>query len=398
MLNLSDCIWLKELPENIPKLANLRCLEINGCHSLTHMPPGLGQLTSLQVLPLFIMTQEPEADFFSKYCSGLAELLIVKEKPRANFFAKHCGSLAELNKLNNLRGELCIILNLARVKNAASEAKAANLKDKQHLRRLKLQWDRQKAKKGKDVEDVRNDENLMKGLRPHPNLKNLYVEWYKGVRFPSWLASLTNLVELEISNSKCNHLPPMYQLPCLRDLSLKYMPNLKRIATSSHSFSSYPSPSLSKLKSLYLIEILDLEFLAEQWLQNLASLENLTIEACAGLKYLPLSRSIQHLTSLKSLEIRGCEEVDLFSDDEIRFFSVTSLQTLKISDVLCLITLPVWIGNLTSLQDLEIEGCPNLKSLPEGIGNLSSLQSLIINGQCPLPLERKIPKWRRGLA
>lgn len=189
---------------------------------------------------------------------------------------------------------------------------------------MKLQWDRQKAKKGKDVEDVRNDENLMKGLRPHPNLKNLYVEWYKGVRFPSWLASLTNLVELEISNSMCNHLPPMYQLPCLRDLSLKYMPNLKHIATSSHSFSSYPSPSLSKLKSLYLIEIQDLEFLAEQWLQNLASLENLTIEACAGLKSLPLSRSIQHLTSLKSLEIRGCEEVDLFSDDEIRFFSVTS--------------------------------------------------------------------------
>ena len=206
----------------------------------------------------------------------------------------------------------------------------------------------------------------------------------------------------------CRNLTCMPLFPSLEKSRLTYasskplqqtmaMP-MNMTATSSHSFSSYPSPSLSKLKSLYLIEIQDLEFLAEQWLQNLASLENLTIEACAGLKSLPLSRSIQHLTSLKSLEIRGCEEVDLFSDDEIRFVSVTSLQTLRISDVLCLITLPVWIGNLTSLQDLEIEGCPNLKSLPEGIGNLSSLQSLIINDRCPLPLERKIHKRRRGLA
>ena len=229
------------------------------------MPPGLGQLTSLQVLPLFIMTQEPEADFFSKYCSGLAELLIMNEKPRANFFSKHCGSLAELNKLNNLRGELCIILNLARVKNAASEAKAANLKDKQHLRRLKLQWDRQKAKKGNDVEDVRNDENLMKGLRPHPNLKNLYVERYKGVRFPSWLASLTNLVELEISNSKCNHLPPMYQLPCLRDLSLKY--KLKHI--SNREISDEISSSTAFFPSLESLELLECPELKGWWRRDI---------------------------------------------------------------------------------------------------------------------------------
>ena len=67
------------------------------------MPPGIGQLTSLQGLPLFIVNKELT-----------------------------CAGFPELNKLNNLRGELSIKIKV-RVEDATSEAEAANLKDKQHL-------------------------------------------------------------------------------------------------------------------------------------------------------------------------------------------------------------------------------------------------------------------------
>ena len=104
------------------------------------MPCGIGQLTSLQTLSLFVVSKEDHAASSSK----------------------HCGRLAELNKLNNLRGELCI-KNLAWVTDATSEAKIANLKEKQHLSSLKLSWD----SRDNNVTFVSNDENLLEGLQPH---------------------------------------------------------------------------------------------------------------------------------------------------------------------------------------------------------------------------------------
>ena len=62
---------------------------------------------------------------------------------------------------------------------------------------------------------------------------------------------------------------------------------------------------------------------------NLASLQNLWIQKCCKLKSLSMSLSIQHLTSLKSLEIRGCKEIDLFSDDGMQCVSVITLQSLS---------------------------------------------------------------------
>ena len=174
-IKLTGCRKLKELPRDIQKLVNLKHLEIDGCKSLTHMPCGLGQLTSLQTLLLFVVSKELAA-----------------------FSSKRCGGLVELNKLNNLRGELCI-KNLAWVKDATSEAKAANLKEKQHLRELELSWDWEHN----DGAYVCNDENLLDNLQPHHTLKKLYVEGYRGVRFPTWHPSLTSIVKLKILGSMC---------------------------------------------------------------------------------------------------------------------------------------------------------------------------------------------------
>ncbi|XP_023887785.1 putative disease resistance protein RGA3 [Quercus suber] len=462
-LNLTGCYNLKELPGNIQNLFNLRNLELEDCRDLTHMPPGIGQLTSLQVLPLFIVNEELT-----------------------------CAGLPELNKLNNLRGKLRITIKV-RVKDAASKAKAANLKDKQYLRKLELIWD---DGLGNDVAGVCEDENLMEGLQPHQNLKMLNVESYQGVRFPSWLPSLTGLVILEISISLCQHLSPMYQLPNLRNLSLinmdgleyisdreiteeisassSFFPSLESlklrncpnlmgwwrrdtvgVATSSHqcqphvSLPSFPrllqleislcenltcmplfpnleehlrlrvsscnplqqtmnmtaissvpsssnsSPPLCKLQSLSLCRMEDIEFLPEQWLQNLASLEELRIEGCNRLKSLSLSLFMQHLTSLKTLLISECKEVDLFCDEDTQSVGVspqiTVLENLKISNLPNLISLPEGIGNFTALQKLEIYNLPCLISLPEGIGNFTALQKLeISNLPCLISLPEGI--------
>lgn len=133
------------------------------------MPCGLGQLI-LQTLPLFVVSKDPTGSS-----------------------SKPCGELAELNKLNNARGGLHI-KNLSWLKDATSETKAANLKDKKYLRDLKLSWDSD----GNNSTNVHSSENSWEGLQPHPTLKKLQVIGYRGETFLRWLPSLTGLVKFEI--------------------------------------------------------------------------------------------------------------------------------------------------------------------------------------------------------
>ncbi|KAF2319512.1 hypothetical protein GH714_016651 [Hevea brasiliensis] len=113
-LYLLYCERLKQLPKHIKKLVNLQNLYLRGCVSLTHMPRGIDQLTSLENLSVFMVAKD-------------------------NGVSKHHGGLGELSGLNNLRHVLRI-MNLRHVKNPASEFKAANLKEKQHLQVLRLSW------------------------------------------------------------------------------------------------------------------------------------------------------------------------------------------------------------------------------------------------------------------
>ncbi|KAK9989472.1 hypothetical protein SO802_029711 [Lithocarpus litseifolius] len=198
-LKLCQCGKLRELPVDVQKMASLKHLDLEDCENLTHMPRELGQLTSLQTLTLFVVSKDPVGS------------------------SKHCGGLAELNKLNDLRGKL-VIKNLARLKDATPEFKAANLKEKQRLSELKLRWNPE----GDDGVDASDDENSIDSLQPHESLKSLEVYGYMGVRVSSWLSFLTNLVELRIWNcKKCQYLPPLYQLPTLRELIIYNMDGLE---------------------------------------------------------------------------------------------------------------------------------------------------------------------------
>uniref|UniRef100_A0A7N2MY63 Uncharacterized protein n=1 Tax=Quercus lobata TaxID=97700 RepID=A0A7N2MY63_QUELO len=235
-LKLFQCTKLRELPVRIQKMVSLKHLDLEDCENLTHMPPGLGQLTSLQTLNLFVVS------------NGSSR------------------GLVELNKLNDLRGNIKII-NLAWVKDATSEFKVANLKEKEHLNGLRLFWnpegddgvdasddensvegddgvdasddefhsvegvdasDDENSMEGDDGVDASDDENSMDSLQPHEHLKYLKVDGYMGVRVSSWLSFLTNLVELRIYNcKKCQYLPPLYQLPSLRELDIWSMDGLE---------------------------------------------------------------------------------------------------------------------------------------------------------------------------
>ncbi|KAL1146458.1 hypothetical protein V6Z11_A11G374300 [Gossypium hirsutum] len=198
VLKFDCCFRLQELPKKIEKLVNLTHPGCEGCNDLTHMPRGIGKLTSLETLSTFVVDKD----------------------------GSHGGAdLSELRLLNNLRGQL-EIRNLGSVKNAKEKFKAANLREKQHLRSLVLEW---YADNGDD------DEKSLEDLQPHPNLKKLVINRWKGdAKFPSWLSLLTNLVHITIwGPSKFKHLPSFAQLPCLKQLRILYCTELESMDDNS---------------------------------------------------------------------------------------------------------------------------------------------------------------------
>ncbi|XP_034703025.1 putative disease resistance protein RGA3 isoform X2 [Vitis riparia] len=409
-LKLFFCSDLKELPRNMKKLINLRHLEIDEENKLSYMPRGLGDLTNLQTLPLFWVGNDGGE---SRH--------------------KRMGRLNELRFLNNLRGKLQI-KNLSNAR--GSEAKEAILEGKQYLECLRLDWEGQEATDESEEDESEEAVLVMESLQPHPNLKELFIICYTGVRFPNWMMNdgldllLPNLVEIEISScDRSKVLPPFAQLP-----SLKYLELFKLIAVEC--MMDYPSSAklfFPSLKTLQLSHLPNLkgwgmrDVAAEQapsypYLEGLR-LDNTTVELClhlisvsSSLKSLSIRRindlislpeGLQHLSTLQTLTIRDCstelcshlisassslkslyinEIEDLISLPE-GLQHVSTLQTLRIEYSSGLATLPDWIGRLTSLSELCIEGCPSLTSLPEEMRSLRHLHTLVIDG-CPYLYER----------
>ncbi|KAB1227592.1 putative disease resistance protein RGA4 [Morella rubra] len=178
-------------------------------------------------------------------------------------------------------------------------------------------------------------------------------------------------------------------------------------AVASSTIASSSSTPLSKLKSLSLDYIHDLQSLPEEGLRNLTSLQYLSISSCDRLQ--TLSRGIYHLSALQELYVG---ELNLRTDKDgmhwkglkclvsLKFWylpelkslpsglqHVTTLRKLEISHCSSLMAIPEWIQNWTSLEQFAIERCGSLTRLPEGMRCLISLQSLKIR-ECPLLFRR----------
>ncbi|XP_062175758.1 putative disease resistance protein RGA4 [Alnus glutinosa] len=148
------------------------------------------------------------------------------------------------------------------------------------------------------------------------------------------------------------------------------------MSTATTSSSSTP---LSKLKSIQLHSIPDLETLPDEWLKNLTSLDSLMIKGCNRLN--SLSPGIQHLAALQYLNLDDCPELELANvEDEMQWQGLKSLLFLKFSRLPKLVSLPLGLQHATTLQRLQISDCENLTAIPEWIHNCTSLQVLEIDG------------------
>ncbi|KAG2674828.1 hypothetical protein I3760_13G155400 [Carya illinoinensis] len=220
----------------------------------------------------------------------------------------------------------------------------------------------------------------------------------------------------ELIIEQCPMLTSLPMFPHLEERLLLWNASWKPVQqtttnASSSSASSTPiafsSAPLSKLKKISLRYISDIETLP---VQNLISLQHLTISYCHRLE--SLSQGVQYLTALQELKLFNCPVLDLGNDEHgmqwkglkslisleftgmpklvslpLGLQHVPTLRELQISDCSSLMAIPEWICNWESLVRFKISGCSGLTSLPEAMSRLTSLKKLEIHA-CPILLRR----------
>ncbi|KAL2530346.1 Disease resistance protein RGA2 [Forsythia ovata] len=333
--------------------------------------------------------------------------------------------IEELGHLKNLRGKI-EIRNLELVNNKA-EANKANLDGKTNIIELKFCW--RNTNEGNTtyesvlesdtsnrnvLESNSHDESVLEGLQPHPNLRSIVIEGFRGNNFPLWtmkMLKLDKLIEIELINCyNCEEIPMLGHLPLLKYLKLEGLTNVRSIGLSFYGAIDCSSTSRNdgqetrvsfpSLKSLIIEEMPNLTEWAEAQMSgvqvfpcleileivkcckltniisssNLTSLVRLRIYECKNLAYILHLRGCG--ASLKQLQISNCDELRELPND---LGSLESLETLEIHfcENLQLIPYPSGQKGLSSLRRLEIFNCKRLSNLPsEMLKFCTSLQSL----------------------
>ncbi|XP_029124745.1 putative disease resistance protein At3g14460 [Cajanus cajan] len=404
-LLLSYCQLLTELPEDIGNLVNLQHLNIRGTN-LKKMPIQIATLQNLHTLSDFVISKTPD---------GL--------------------TVRELKNFSRLRGQLSI-LKLQNVTDP-SEAAQANLKKKDQIDSLALEWDCGMT------ENTQIERLVLEQLQPPINLKELSIRFYGGSSFPNWLgdSSFGNMVSLCIMHCYyCWSLPPLGRLVSLKRLYICGMKSVKTVGTEfygSNSTSFQPFPSLEtlsfrrmpeweewnliggttiefpRLSKLFLndcpklkgtlpnnlpsisFELSDCPLLVPmvcpQLRENLStnSLSSIFLESTNCMVDLTISNITSPAslrdglpTTLQSLTLHDCEKLEFLPHDSLHNY--TSLKNLEMHRS-CYSLTSFTLGCLPVLENLEISGCKNLKSISfaeNASQSLSLLRHLVIE-DCP---------------
>ncbi|CAL8115519.1 unnamed protein product [Prunus armeniaca] len=359
-LLLAGCRSLFELPTDMRKLINLRHLDCSGTQ-IEEMPVQMGRLKSLRTLTTFVV--------------GIS-----------------IGStIGELRELSHLRGKLSI-LKLNNVVDGR-DALQANLKNKQDLKELELAWGSKDADHSEKVRDV------LDKLQPCMNLENLTVKLYGGTRFPNWLgdSAFHKMKVMRLENCHyCFSLPPLGQLPALKDLYIYKMKFLKRVGPELYG-QPQPFQPFQSLERLEFKEMAEWE----EWVPSgsvgpdFPHLQKLILENCPKLRgSLPCD-----LPCLKKLRVKGCgvlhdqrASATTSTSTSLNYNSLekfitedgcqTGLLSLLETNLLCQLYIQNFgdiqcLPNINRLQCLTLSNCPTLSSFPKD-GLPTTLTSLRI--------------------
>jgi Leucine-rich repeat (LRR) protein len=291
--------------------------------------------------------------------------------------------IEELGCLKELGGELRIV-NLEHVRDK-EEAKGANLSGKSKINSLVLVWN---PSSGPRI----NEKDVLEGLKPHPNIRSLEIENYKGDEFPPWLLELENLVVLKLEG----------HFPHLEILELEKLDSLSNIFIGFRTMAAALCPALKRVSLKCMNNLMEWkvpEAAAGGMEVAFPCLEELEFNTCPKLKSIP---SMRHFSSkLVRLTIRNCDALSHISGavqvlfpllEELYIERCRELKSIPsmshLSSKLLRLTIRdcdalsdmsgEFQASMTSFKYLTIEHCSNLASIPS-LQNCTALKVLSIS-------------------
>jgi hypothetical protein len=201
-----------------------------------------------------------------------------------------------------------------------------------------------------------------------PNLEN----WWGNNKTDDNIPSFACLSKLHVY-----YCPKLICMPLFPDLDEELVLVGSRLDPLKHTIANTTRRynSFSKLKSMKIASINEKQSLPDNWIKCFISLEKLDIKEWKHLQ--SISEGFDNLTSLQSLNIENCQELDLDRSYNI-WKHLKKLCSLTIRENPKLNSLPSFVDRVTSLQNLQLHNCPEITSLPETIDNLRSLGRLVI--------------------
>ncbi|KAK5787319.1 putative disease resistance protein RGA3 [Gossypium arboreum] len=417
-LKLDACYELQELPKKIEKLVNLTHLPCRSCFGLTHMPRGIGKLTSLETLSLFVVDKDG-----SHGGADLSELRLINNL-RGELRIENLGFVknakekfmaANLKEKQHLRS---LVLLWSGGNDDDDDEKS--LEDLQPHPNLKELW----------IGGWRGDAQFPSWLSLLTNLVKITIGGSNFKHHPSFaqlpclkelsIADCTEVEYMDDNSPKGSQGEPQSFFPSLKHLWLYNCRNMKswwrrtkpidddsnKDDTTVMGTTTMAFPCLSSLfiqdcpltsMPLYpsLDDKLQLRNTSSRPLKQTMKMNTTSTTPSSLTSSLPLSKlkifhvdniegfdthmadeCLQHLTGLKTLEIRDCKEVDL---ESLQWEPIKNLSELLIGNIPQLVSLPRGLQHLVQLKTLKIRECNGLRSLFPVFQHLTFLEKFEVS-------------------
>ncbi|CAL5330335.1 unnamed protein product [Camellia sinensis] len=326
---------IRRLPDTVVTLYNLQVMFLRFCHQLQKLPLNMGRLVNLRH---FDMTgvHIPSSKKMSLHIGKLINLQTL-----SNFMVgKDCGhKIEELKNLSHIRGAI----HISRLENVSGvkDARDANLMSKEELEELSLEWNESHSSQDHIVE-----RDVLDVMRPFKLLKRLTISGYYGKKFPNWVGdvSFSKMVFMRLKGSKCcTSLPPLGQLPLLKDLYIEGMSAIKHLGCEFYGqqCGAKPFRSLERLSFEFMPEWEDWSAFETEGAQPFGHLSKLSIINCPKL----VGRLPNDLPCLNSLKIDRCPQLLI----DVSSLLHPSLASLSMNNVM-LPSLPALLGTKNTIE------------------------------------------------
>ncbi|VAH52040.1 unnamed protein product [Triticum turgidum subsp. durum] len=415
-------------PQLLSKLYHLQILDVASYIDPT--PDGINNLVSLRHL-----VPENRVYYSIANIGGMTSLQELHD-----FKVQFGSSGFEISQLQSMNGLVRLGVSRLDTVKTREEAYGAGLRSKEYLKDLRLSWkdtlspeEYDKNEELSPMDDIgscsepaldrveanvellpmgdgdQSDEpsldtarEVLEGLEPHMNLKQLHISRYNGTTSPTWLAnniSVTSLQRLRLDDcGGWRILPSLGSLPFLTKLKLSSMREVTEILVPSleelvlidmpklvRCSSTFVGALNSSLRALQIehceaLKEFDLfeeddnsEIIQGSWLPGLRIL---ILDCCPHLKVLkPLPPSTT-LSKVLIKELPRFPHIEVSSGEKLEIRNIGKYDLRILDDKI------LAFHNLRDLKLMDIYGCRNLRSFSfEGFSHLVSLTRLEI-GNC----------------